>query len=143
MHILKTFLAEFLKNDYFWKIVTCIKAEDRTWLRINMLNQNPDVNILEDEYHGFLTFTRKKCGADFLKAFLDGRITWELHVNEIFNILHIFIKIFILYLRTLTTCMSLNMLIFEMNKLALLWPCNFIDVREISNSKIPKKINFI
>ena len=65
------------------KNVTFLQSpeEDRAWLRINMLNKNEAVNVMEEEYHGFLSFSRKKCGRDFLDAFYDGRLTWEIHVN--------------------------------------------------------------
>merc|ERR1712025_1343514 len=43
------------------------------------------VNLYEDDYTGFIAFTKKWCGMDVINAFEDGRLTWELADNGPFN----------------------------------------------------------
>ena len=47
-------------------------------IRINFYNDASDFDIINDIYLGFMGFPRKKCGDDFVSAFLDGRLSWKM-----------------------------------------------------------------
>jgi len=37
------------------------------------------VNVINDTYLGFLAFSKKKCGMDFIKSINDGRVEWVIN----------------------------------------------------------------
>ena len=51
-------------------------------LRVNFFNDAPGIDVVNGKYLGFLGFPKRKCGIDFIDAFIDGRIRWELFDSE-------------------------------------------------------------
>jgi len=49
-------------------------------LRINVANNDLDnVDINSEPYLGFLLFTKKNCGADFVKGWWNGKIKYDIY----------------------------------------------------------------
>lgn len=60
------------------KIIFSTFLVSRVWTRVNF--QNKDLyNTKDSTYIGFLGFSRRLCGADFLKALGDGRVEMMIH----------------------------------------------------------------
>ena len=47
-------------------------------LRVNFRNNAAAYSVVTGEYHGFMSFPRKKCGPDMLDALVDGRVNWAI-----------------------------------------------------------------
>ena len=46
--------------------------------RLSLKDDQKAYSLRNGEYHGFMAFTKKQCGNDFLKALTDGRVSWNI-----------------------------------------------------------------
>lgn len=54
-------------------------AADRAWTKVTILNDVDGHDIDANPYVGFLAFSKKWCGVDFVEAVADGRVTYRIH----------------------------------------------------------------
>lgn len=50
-------------------------------LRVNFWN-DASFDIVSSSYFGIMAYPKKKCGIDFVDAFMDGRVTWKIYDYE-------------------------------------------------------------
>ena len=48
-------------------------------MKVNFPNNAAAFDVLNDRYLGFMGYAQRKCGLDFMNAFADGRVTWEIN----------------------------------------------------------------
>ena len=53
------------------------QGDNSVILRTNVLNNNPDVDVLNDAYIGFIMFSKKQCSNQFLVGVDSGSITFS------------------------------------------------------------------
>ena len=58
------------------------QSETSVILRVNIPNNTAEIDVINGEYIGFLGYPGKYCGYDFLNAFMDDRVSWDLYDYE-------------------------------------------------------------
>ena len=49
------------------------KTSNSVQIRVNMINRSE-----YNKYSGFIIFSKKNCGIDFLNGMQDGRLSWDI-----------------------------------------------------------------
>ena len=54
-------------------------SETGAMLKVNFFNNAAGYDVVADRYLGFMGYPRKQCGADFINALVDGRVSWKIY----------------------------------------------------------------
>lgn len=71
-------MIKYISDLNFNHIQLLFQSPMSAMLRVNVQNNADDYSVLNDMYFGFLGFSRKKCGVDFISTLADGSMKFEI-----------------------------------------------------------------